>query len=140
MSSHPRVLNWTRVLIFFCPRESYLLTRINIRLANQLKKQIRADVALLQRNSIIDYSLLMGVHKNPDDVIALRRAWCVTNHAQLERMYRTLQSSADGAFFQTLTFEQFCVHAYLQILLSRFLFVYDFWFFAFSVILRLILH
>ena len=79
------------------------------RYAGRLKAQIQADTQFLQRNGIVDYSLLLGVHKTGLDYRKEAAAWIEKNQRALEKKWKSLTGKE---LLTSLSYPQFCLLAY----------------------------
>jgi len=71
----------------------------------KLRDQLKADSTFLQRNGIIDYSLLLGIHKSESSDTTLRDTWIKENNEKLSDLYKVLRHKPP--IFDSLSYDQF---------------------------------
>jgi len=71
----------------------------------KIRDQLKADSTFLQRNGIIDYSLLLGIHKSESSDTSLRNIWKEENKEKLSDLYTSLRQKPN--IFDLLSYDQF---------------------------------
>eukprot|EP01062_Namystynia_karyoxenos_P044856 TRINITY_DN3311_c0_g1_i1.p1 TRINITY_DN3311_c0_g1~~TRINITY_DN3311_c0_g1_i1.p1 ORF type:complete len:742 (+),score=236.24 TRINITY_DN3311_c0_g1_i1:180-2405(+) len=86
--------------------------------AEALRRQLAADVGLLRRHGVVDYSLLVGVSPDPRiDVDAFRKAFLASHGEELRKVHGDLRRSLDShapQIMSAMDFDTFCATAFVH--------------------------